>query len=188
MDPRQALNPLCVFCLGLFLFSQVSLAITRWEEVDHYRGGSSNPLVIFACKNEIELPADDARCAELPEFVISPVLGIGGISDPQINIEYAPAEPDAAARNKYGTVFLRCPEKYRASIFRSGILPTQRSQVVCIANQWNDSRREDSPAALFSGWFSCGKGFQISSMSGGAYTRSAGPVEYQLFCLPARDK
>lgn len=187
MDPRQTPNPRTLFCLGLLLFNQVSLAIPRWEEVDHYQGGASNPLVIFACKNEIELPADDGRCAALPESAISPALGIGGISDPQINVEYVPAKPEAAIRNKYGAVFLRCPEKYRASFYKSGMFPGQRAQIVCIPNQWNDDRREPPPATLFSGWFNCGKGFQISSMSG-VYTQSAGPVEYQLFCLPANDK
>ncbi|MBK9039792.1 MAG: hypothetical protein IPL83_11635 [Bdellovibrionales bacterium] len=98
IDPRQAPNPRTLFYLGLLLFSQVSLAIPRWEEVNHYQGGASNPLVIFACKNEIELPADDGRCAALPESAISPVLGIGGISDPQINVEYVPAKPEADVR------------------------------------------------------------------------------------------
>lgn len=187
MDPRQTPNPRTLFYLGLLLFSQVSLAIPRWEEVDHYQGGSSNPLVIFACKNEIELPADDGRCAALPESAISPVLGIGGISDPQINVEYVPAKPEADVRNKYGAVFLRCPEKYRASLYRSGMFPGQRSQVVCIPNQRSNDRGELPAVSLFSAWFSCGNGFQISSMSG-VYTQSAGPVEYQLFCLPANDK
>jgi hypothetical protein len=184
MDPRQTLNPLTFFfCLGLLSFTQLALAIPLWDEVDHYQGGASNPLVIFGCKNEIELPAE-GRCAELPDSAISPVLGIGGISDPQINIEYVPAKPDAALRNKYGAVFLRCPEKYRASIYKSGMFPGQRSQVVCIPNQRSNDRGELPAVSLFSGWFSCGNAFEITSMSG-IYTPSADPVEYQLFCLPA---
>lgn len=186
VDPRRTPNLLSLFCFGLLSLTQAALAIPRWEEVDHYHGGTSNPLVIFDCKNEIELPAD-GRCAELPESAISPVLGIGGISDSQIYIEYVPAKPDTAVRNKYGAVFLRCPEKYRASIYKSGMFPGQRSQVVCIPNQGRNDNREHSGTVLFSGWFSCGNGFQIASMSG-MYTGSAGPVEYQLFCLPANDK
>jgi hypothetical protein len=185
MDPRQTPNLLSLFCLTSFLFTQVALAIPRWEESDHYQGGASNPLVIFDCNNEIELPTD-GRCAELPESAISPVLGIGGISDPQINVEYVPAKIYAPIRNKFGAVFLRCPEKYRASINKSGMFRDQRSQVECIPIQGRNDRREHSGTVLFSGWFSCGNGFQITSMSE-TYTRSAGPAEYQLFCLPVEN-